>query len=272
MTRYTDARIEDILREMDPAPPALTEDERERAAAARDLILGTSSVGVRVEPRRRTGRSLLVAAVLVAVVAVAVPTAIGGGTAFASWAATPQPLPQPAAESAAATCRSALEVDDPRVRAVIGEKRGGWTYVLIKGPAAEGACLMPDDFMSTPRSADRAGGFFGSYDVDPPDAPTPARDALIETESMLGAVSVPGRFPFSSTKGWFTWVNGHVGGDVTGVTVDPPVGPDVEATVSRGRFTAWWPADEARGDRSGVSGAWTYTVTLADGTTRKVAL
>ncbi|MGL5823697.1 MAG: hypothetical protein ACRCYU_02485, partial [Nocardioides sp.] len=63
--------------------------------------------------------------------------------------------------------------------------------------------------------------------------------------------------------------SGYVGSDVVGVTVDPPVGPDVEASIQEGRFSAWWPAGEARGDNPGVSGAWTYTVTLADGSTRQ---
>jgi hypothetical protein len=87
---------------------------------------------------------------------------------------------------------------------------------------------------------------------------------------MGGSVSVPSRLPFRSVENWVGWVTGYAGSEVTGVTVHPPVGPDVEASLKGGRFSAWWPAGEARGDNPGVSGAWTYSVTLIDGTTRRV--
>jgi hypothetical protein len=66
------------------------------------------------------------------------------------------------------------------------------------------------------------------------------------------------------------YVTGYAGRDVTRVTVDPPVGPDVEASLEDGRFAAWWPAGKARGDNPGMGGEWGYTVTLTDGTTRRV--
>ena len=61
-----------------------------------------------------------------------------------------------------------------------------------------------------------------------------------------------------------------MGSDVTGVTVHTPVGPDVEASVAHGRFAAWWPSDQPSSENPEVMGAWTYTVTLADGSTRRV--
>lgn len=270
MTKRTFADLEDVLREMDPAPRILTEDERHRATATRDQNLSTPGVEhVRTGPARKNrhrGRALAAAAIA-ATAAVAVPAVIGGGSAFASWTATPQPLSRPDAAGAATTCQSALGIDDRSARAVISEKRGGWAYVLIDSSAGEGACLMPEDLIGTSDSAARKKGFFGTFSPDP-EAPTPARDGIIEDHSMGGTVSLPGRLPFTSTDGWFSWVSGYVGSDVTGVTVHPPVGPDVEATVSQGRFSAWWPAGEARGDSPGVSGAWSYTVALADGTSR----
>ncbi|WP_456694732.1 hypothetical protein [Aeromicrobium sp. P5_D10] len=268
MTKRSIAHLENVLREMDPAPPTVTEDERRRAAATRDRILATPREGhVGIEPdhkKRHRGRAL-VAVAIAATAAVAVPTLIGGGSAFASWTATPEPLSRSAATAAATTCRAALRIDDQRAQTVISEMRGKWTYVLIEGPAGEGACLMPEDHTN------RKNGFFGTYNPDPPEAPATANDGIIETVTMEGSVTVPGRLPFSSTDEWFSWVNGYVGSDVTAVTVHPPVGPDVEATVSHGRFSAWWPAGELRGDNSGVGGAWTYTVTLADGTSRQAS-
>jgi hypothetical protein len=207
---------------------------------------------------------------LLTAAAVAVPIALGGGSAFASWTAIPAALSVSTAAAAATTCRSALEIHDQSARVVIGERRGGWTYVLLNGSGGEGACLMPDDLVGTSGVAGRKSGFFGSYDTDPAQAPTPAPDGIIETESAGGTVSLPGRLSLGTIEGWFTWVTGYAGSDVTGVTVHPPVGPDVKASLDGGRFSAWWPAGEARGDNPGVGGAWTYTVTLADGTTRHV--
>lgn len=271
------ARTDAALRELDPAATTtLTEAERQRADATLTRILATpmpSSEPVRTameQPRRRR-RRLLVPVALLAAAVVALSTVLGGGSAFADWSATPVKLPPPTATAAAATCRTAQGIPDHSVRVVIAERRGGWTYVLLEGPGDEGSCLMPDDFVgASGGAARRSGGFFGHHDPNPPKAPTPARDSLIETESAGGAVSVPGRLSVGTVDGWFMYVTGYAGRDVTRVTVDPPVGPNVEASLEDGRFAAWWPAGEARGDNPSMSGAWSYTVTLTDGTTRRV--
>jgi hypothetical protein len=249
----------------------LTEGERERADAMLVRILAApvgEPVGTETERPSRRRRRVLTAIGLLGAAAVAAPTALGG-SAFASWTATPAPLPPSTAAAAATTCRAALPMRDQGARVVIGERRGGWTYVLLEGPGGEGACLMADDLVGAPGVADSKTGFFGSYDPDPPDAPTSPPDGIVETQSAAGTVSLPRRFSLGTVDGWFTWVTGYAGSDVTRVTVHPPVGPDVEASLHDGRFSAWWPAGEARGDNPGVSGAWTYTVTLADGTTRQ---
>lgn len=260
------------LRDLDPAPTtALTDEELERAHATFARILATPSLDripeVSDRPRRR--RSLVLVG-LVGAAGAAVPTLLlGGGSAFASW--TPKPEPLTAATEAATTCRAALQVPNQGERVVIAERRGGWTYVLIAGPEAEGACLMPDDLVGRQDPADhKEEGFFGTYDTDPVEAPTLARDRIVETESMLGSVPTPGVLPFTTDDGWFSWVKGYVGSDVTGVSVHPPVGPDVEASVANGRFAAWWPSDQPSNENLEVMEAWTYTVTLADGSTRRV--
>lgn len=277
MTKHTAfARTAAALRDLDPATTTtLTADERGRADAMMARILATPShEDVRLEtnpPRRRRVRALPVGLVgAAAAAAVAVPIALGGGSAFASWTATPTSLSRETAAAAASTCRSTLDISDQSAQVVIGERRGGWTYVLLDGSGGEGACLMPDDLVGRSDVSDDRSGFFGSYDTDPAEPPTPARDEIIETESAGGSVSLPGRLPAGTIEGWFSSVTGYAGSDVTGVIVHPPVGPDVEASLNGGRFTAWWPAGEARGNNPGVGGAWSYTVTLADGTTRRV--
>lgn len=265
------------LRDLDPAPTtALTDEERERAEATFARILATPSHAlVQAEgpgrPRRRRGR-LLVPLGLVGAAGVTVPALLlGGGPAFASWTPKPALLTATAGSEAAATCRAALGAPDQGERLVIAERRGGWTYVLIAGPKAEGSCLMPDELVGDWVPADRREkGFFGSYTTDPVEAPTPARDHIVEFESTAGSVPAPGLWPFDNDDGWFSLVEGYVGSDVTGVTVHTPVGTDVEASVAHGRFAAWWPSDQPSSENPELMGPWTYTVTLADGSTRRV--
>lgn len=281
-TQFSSARTDAALRQLDPATTTiLSEEERQRADATLTRILATpipspspspSPEQVRTEtgqPRQR--RRVLVPVALVVAAAVTLSTALSGGSAFADWTPKPVALPASTAAAAATTCRSVHEMRDRSPRVVIGERRGGWTYVLLAGRGEEGSCLMPDDFVGASAvKARRSGGFFGHYDPNPAKAPTPARDSLIETESAGGTVSVPGRLSVGTIDGWFMYVTGYAGRNVTRVTVDPPAGPNVEASLENGRYAAWWPAGEARGDNPSMSEDWSYTVTLTDGTTRRV--
>jgi hypothetical protein len=250
------ARTAAALRDLDPArTTTLTEEERQRADAMLTRILDTPGHehgGTETDQPRRRRRRVLIPVALLAAAAVTLSTVLGGGAAFADYKPTPTTLPPATAAAAATTCRLALGMRDQSPRVVIGERRGGWTYVLLEGPEEEGVCLMPDDLVGAEGVGARRSGFFGSYDMDPPEAPTPARDSLVETESARGAVSVPGRLSIGAIDGWFAYVTGYAGRDVTRVTVDPPAGPDVEASLEGGRFVAWWPAGEARGDDPGV--------------------
>ena len=270
--RTVDTMTTAALRDLDPAgPTVLTDAERERADATFARVLATPSHDPVPEesdrPRRRWSRLLVPVGVVGAAV---LALLLGGGPAFASWTPKPEPLTGAAATEAATTCRAALSMPDQAEPVVIAERRGEWTYVLIAGPKVKASCLMSDDLVRQKDPADHGAGFFGNYSTDPDEAPTVARDRIVETDSMEGSVPTPGRLPFITHDGYVTWVQGYVGSDVTGVTLHPPVGPDVEASVDSGRFTAWWPRGVFKGDKPGAGGAWTYTVTLADGSTRPV--
>ena len=262
MNEHTaDTKTTVALRGLDPAPKtALTEAQRERADATLARILATPShdpVTAKPDrPGRRRSR-LLVPLGLAGAAGAAIPALLLGGSAYGTWTATPEPLTAAEATAAAATCRAALEVPDPNTRVLIAERRGEWTHVLLADPTGEGACLMPNDLVGQDVPADR-GAFFGTYDpaMDPADAPTPARDRIVEFVSMEG----------STDEGWFSWTQGYVGSDVTGVTVHTSSGPDVEASVEGGRFAAWWPSVKQSSDHPAET--WSYTVTLADGSTR----
>ena len=195
MNEHTDDTMTtEALRDLDPAPRAdLTEAERARADATFARIVATPGEGHVPEeadrPRRRR-RRLLVPVGLVGAAGAAVPALLlGGGSAFASWTPKPGPLTAAAVSEAATTCRAALGVPDRGERVVIAERRGEWTYVLIAGPQAEGACLMPDHLVGRQDPADHTKkGFFGGYTTDPVEAPTVARDRIVETENMAGSV------------------------------------------------------------------------------------
>lgn len=262
------------LRDLDPAPAtALTAAELERADATFARVVATSHDHHVPEQsdRPRLRRGVVLAGLVGAAGAAVSALLLGGGSAFASWTPKPEPLTAAAATEAATTCRTALGMPDRGERVVSAERRGQWTYVLIAGPQAQGACLMPDNLVGHQDPADRKDqGFFGTYDMEPVEAPTLARDRIDETDSMDGSVSTPGRWPFSTDEGYFSWVQGYVGSDVTGVTVHTPAGPDVEASIARGRFSAWWPSDPPSSENPEAMEAWTYTVTLANGSTRGV--
>jgi hypothetical protein len=263
--RVSDRLATTVLRDLDPAGPevGLSEDERTRADATFSRIVSAPDhVPLPVEPARprrsRLLRRLLVAAGVAGATGVAASTLLLGGTAYGSWTPKPEPLAAHAATTAAASCRAALDVPDHGEQVLVAERRGDWTYVLVGGPHTEAACLLPDDLVGRP-SADFEGKFFGQYDGDAPPAPQVAPDRILETMTLSGRTD----------EGLFNWAEGYVGRDVVGVTVHTPTGLEVEASVARGRFAAWWPAGEARADNPEFADAPTFTVTLADGSTRR---
>ena len=267
MRRHTaDDVLTATLRHVDPASSTdLTKAELERADRAFARIVATPSDGpVTVEPdrpRRRRSR-LLVAAGLSGAAGVAIPglLLLGGGNAYGSWTPTPEPLTDVAATKAATTCRAALAEPDIGERVAVAERRGEWTYVLLAGPGTEAICLMPDDLVGQEKPADHKDeGFFGSYDPDKAAPPTIASDRIDETTSTEG----------STDEGWFTLSEGYVGSDVTGVTVHTSSGLDIEASVAGSRFAAWWPSQEQSSDHPAET--WSYTVHLADGSTRRAS-
>ncbi|WP_310961809.1 hypothetical protein [Nocardioides terrisoli] len=256
--RPADAVITEALRHLDPARGThLTNAEVERANAAFARIVAAPEHGaVPVEPDRpRRGRGRLLVGVGVVGAGIAIPwLLLGGGTAYGSWTPRPEPLTSVTAARAATTCRVALGVPDRGEHVAVAERRGEWTYLLLAGPGTEAVCLMPREVVGR----ESAGGedFFGSYDTDAGAPPTVAPDHVAETTSMEG----------STHEGWFSWVQGYVGSDVTGVTVHTSSGLDIEASVAGNRFAAWWPSHQQSSDHPAET--WSYTVHLADGSAR----
>jgi hypothetical protein len=270
----TDDLTTQALRDLDAAGlTELTEAERDRADAMFARIVAApadASVDAPfpVTPGRRRRRRLLTGVGLAGAAGVAVPALLfSGGSAFASWTATPEPLTDAGAAVAAATCRTHMGMPDRGERIVIAEQRGGWTLVTMAGPEAEFTCLMADD--TADQDTRQGDGVVMAAGGGPSAAPTVARDDIVETTSMGGAIHDDEFVPWADDRDWFIWAEGYVGSDVTGVMVRTASGMEIEASVSDGRFAAWWPAGEVDSDNPEVNGGgWTYTLTLADGSTR----
>lgn len=262
--RTSDTALTAALRHLDPAPgTALSGAELERADALFARIVATpSGVPAPMAPERphRLRRRLVMAAGLAGAAGVVVPgLLLGGSNAYGSWTPKPEPLTSVAAAAAATTCRAALGAPDGEGRVAVAERRGGWTYVLLASPRTEAVCLMPNDFIGKDHSTQR--GVFGSYSPsDAPPAPTLAPNRIVENTSAEG----------STDEGWFNWLEGYVGSDVTGVTVHTSSGYDIQASVVGNRYAAWWPGIVQSSDNP-EGELWSYTVHLADGSTRRAS-
>ena len=266
MNKHTTDTMIAALRDLDPAPAtALTDVERQHAADTFVRIVATPGDDLPQaepdRPRRRRTR-LLVPAGLLGTAGVAVTALLlGGGSALASWTPTPEPLTSAETTAATNTCRGDDVTPARGEAALVAERRGKWTYVLISGPKGERSCLMRNDVVGQDPSNNE---LFGSYNPDPAAPPTVARDRIVETGSQDTSIDEG----WLRKDSWLTWTYGYAGSDVASVTVHTPLGFDVEASVDNGRFAAWWPSAKPSSKNPEVMGAWSYTVTLADGSTR----
>lgn len=262
------------LRRLDPAAGTtragaaeLTPEQAERSRRTLERILATGPDPVGdpavPRPRRRPSRRWVLAPLVavLAVAAVVVPVLLSGGPkAYASWSAVPVVLTP--AESAAATdaCLAATgRTAPPSAAPLLAERRGGWTYVLLR-PArdVQVSCLMPTEEITTGSAADRRRWFSSSDD----EVLGPVRDAE--------GVRVDAAATGTTDEGLFSYSEGAVGRDVVGITITTPRGVKVEASVGSGRYAAWWPA--GRNDRRSreIGQGPLIDVTLADGTTYRL--
>ncbi|WP_456695104.1 hypothetical protein [Aeromicrobium sp. P5_D10] len=266
MNKHTSDQMTAALRDLDPAPKTdLTEAERQHADDTFVRIIATpiaESPPVGFDrPRRRRTRLLLPIGLLGVAGVAATALVFGGGSALASWTPTPELLTPAETSAAASTCRADIGMPAKGGATLVAERRGKWTYVLVSEPTGEATCLMRNHLVGQ----DPAGHeVFGSYDTEP-ETPTVASDGILEMGSTATSID-EGWFRGES---WLTWTYGYVGSGVTGVMVHTPLGFDVEASVNNGRFAAWWPSDKPSSKNLEVMGAWSYTVTLADGSTRR---
>lgn len=271
MSKYTNTEIAVALRQLDPgAVESLTEAERQRAASTFERIVSTArendhAAFKRSRARRSHWRRLAPPIALVGAAGVAVPAVLfGSGSAFASWTPTPERLVDAERAAAVKVCTNDLGISmNNSPAATIAERRGQWAYVYIVGAGVEASCLMHDDAIGEDAAAD--GEVLSSREESAPDGPRQDPTQLTETGSTSASTDRK-----LVGQDWLTWTYGVVGAEVQRVTVNTPLGFDVEASIDNGRFAAWWPSEKPSSSNPDVMGDWTYTVELVDGTTRTI--
>jgi hypothetical protein len=165
--------------------------------------------------------------------------------------ALPAKAELPARSAGADDGTEALRAGVAASRTVLAEQRGDWTFVVMAAPdGTEGSCLTAQHWT----------GVWGSGAINA--GPAPALDGARDAVSRSLGLD-------TTSEGGFYTLTGLVGDSVTGVTIT--VGDvQIEATVTTGRFAAWWPSPATPQDDKSVNPipAVTLTLTFDDGSTR----
>ncbi|MEV0157012.1 hypothetical protein AB0H57_25230 [Micromonospora sp. NPDC050686] len=258
------SRLDIALRSLDAAS-TMTAVQQQHAAATLERIVTTPPAPLSDQPgaappvRRSPRRLLLISAAAAAVAAgvLVLPSGGGGGRAYASWTPVPAGLTAAEVDLVAPACRKRLgdgHLDLDRARLVLAERRGEYVVLLYRtdDPDVSGSCLAHNR-QGSDDVDDVAWGIGGSSG---PALPAPARGFT------QGAIS---DFVDASVT------DGAAGPGVAGVTIHAGE-LTVQASVSNGRYVAWWPGPaftSARDQRSGKGGPQliiSYDLTLTDGT------
>ncbi|MER7420214.1 hypothetical protein ABT346_26100 [Micromonospora peucetia] len=258
------SRLDTALRSLDAAGTP-TAEQHQRAAATLERIVATAPAADPTHPGaaapvRRPRRRLLlipVAAAALTAAAVVLPGGGDGGRAYASWTPVPTALTTAEIDTVAPACRKRLRggsLDLERARLVLAERRGEHVALLYRtdDPDISGSCL--------------ARNLQGDDDVDDVDVgiggssgpalPAPARGFTQGAIADYRDASI---------------TDGAAGADVAGVTIHAG-NLTVQASVSNGRYVAWWPGAALELDHDQPSGEGdarpiiTYDLTLTDGT------
>jgi hypothetical protein len=135
--------------------------------------------------------------------------------AFARWTAAPSRAAPGQTTAALRQCRFGSSP-------VLTDTRGPYTAAVYAVAGGIGTCLSGGSLSFTSTAGGPAVDRVGAGQIQP---------------FVSGSVDASGRA--------FTILDGRVGADVTGVTIERPGHPSVVATVARGWYLAWWP--DARG-------------------------
>ncbi len=217
---------------------------------------------------RRAGLWVTVTAAAVTVGLLVLPGPVGSSTAHASWSASPLPVSTRDLDAVTSACRQELQsyghgpgrvkFNAATIPVAVAERRGNYVAVLFHqdNPDTSASCV--------------AGNHPGSAQVDNVDTAAGASSGPA-TSLSYRTIRLSSIFQFGGHN-QASFADGAVGTQVTAVTIHAG-GRVVEATVSNGRFAAWWPGKAFVAgpvQPSGHSGPQLdlrYEVTLTDGTT-----
>lgn len=285
---------ETVLRGMDAATAPRTRSAHDLPADARaelDRILATprdgapATPGLEPRPTRPTHstraarstsgrvRKVLLAAAAVLLLAVGLAVPVVTAPAYAGWQQTPEAVDLAGTEKAADECRQmwtdvGIDPAEPgfvapaQLRSVLSERRGPYTFTVMRGPRGQFADCMIDSWW--------AGGGGGGAMTPLLPTPPPARSA-IDTVTA-GAVGPSRRTIFGITMPGDpqsrSYMYGRAGTEVTAVVLHTRSQGDVSASVQNGVWAAWWPSPGEVPEIGGVQA----TVTTRDGSSRAVDL
>jgi hypothetical protein len=205
----------------------------------------------------RARRVALVGGMVAATTAgiVVLPALTGGDEAFATWTAAPKGMSAQQQAEAAADCRERQD-DGPgeyadefsSAEAVIAERRGVWTTVVLAGNGGLSAMCVTDS------SARLFAEMIGSTGRPTAGDVAPEPRELFATDLGMGTMSA----------GNISLAAGAAGSDVVSVVYRSRTHGVVTATVNGGHFALWFPGDELK---NASSNGMDVDVTYRDGTT-----
>jgi hypothetical protein len=278
-TPITDETLFELLREADPLagnPPPAVESHAVGAEGERLLQHIISRPGRR---RARQRRRLVLSATFgggVAAAAAATLVFTAGNApsvAFAGWSASPTAPASGQLVAAEAAClarlpsssdaeraradgtahapvmESLLKIVPSEWRVALSDTRGSFTMLILEAAKgqAQASCLSGSSPSSTTLSVGSVGG-------QQPSSPPEGQVTVVSTGSQ-GAVN----------GNAFTYTEGRVGADVTGITLVLADGAHVSATVANGLFLAWWPgSQQAISEEVATSSGTTSTQSLSN--------
>lgn len=210
-------------------------------------------------------------AAAVAAGSVVLPALVGGNAAYASWTGTPSTVAPAELDAVVAACRDQLDggwlpwdtsplLDTATADVAVAERRGGYVAVLLRpsGGADLSAFCVATLPPGSGEVSDVETGMAGSSGPAATAGPT----QFLEGSMAQFGGDRPAAF-----------VDGVAGGDVVGVRIHDSAGTTVDATVSGGRYAAWWPGTvvgdgsvRETGGNGGPAPQLRYDVTLRDGT------
>lgn len=287
-----DPELDRVLSELDPVRTEYAADSPTARALLARIVASPMDMADPVVPHARPPRSARrrfawagVTAVGLVAAVILIPSPLGLQSASAQWVAQPTGVSAADVAAEARECTAYLanamapikpgqNETEPSAEAisalpgVLAESRGRWLLVIAGDEQWSAFCLHQRPGVAEvvlPWTQGPGGGGVSRVSAQ---GRAPAADE-VTTVDIAGVAT--GRDPNNVGDAAIA-VTGFVGADVRAVVVTPssPAGHEpVHATVTAGRWAAWWPSNSAIIDDG--FGVFTITATLADGSTRTFA-